>query len=159
MSAALAATAGPADQASLPGIAPPPAASQGAPDVHALKVGLLGILAAPPIVREVTRQHRPGVQLEVLVSQAVAHHPHATPVLAVLPCPDQADYAATHRAAREHAAHLSAGGEVIVLGQGLEPARHGGASVLRLIHTDAIHRADEVAGSAGATPPGDRLAH
>lgn len=147
-----------AAQPTLPGVAPPtmPAAP---PEADAPKIGVLGRLLGPAVVREVTHHGQPGVQLEVLVQQTLAHHPQAAPLFAALPWPDQGDHYSTHRQAREAAAHLSTGTEVLVLGRGLEPARHLGAVVLRLIHTDAIRRADALQPVALQPTEGDPLAH
>jgi hypothetical protein len=103
---------------------------------RAIKVALLGELLHQAVVRAT---HHGAVKLEVVIRQQLEHHPRALPLLAVMTVPDLGSFHATHCAAQDRAAHMREGTEVVVLGRGLELARHEGTDVFRLIHVDGIN--------------------
>lgn len=122
-----------AEQGTLEGMPVVQAPAQGE---HLIKAALLGHLLHPAVVRA---PHNDIVKLEVLFQQQLEHHPRALPVLAVMTVPDLGSFDATYSEAQARVNHMHEGTEVVVLGRGLELARHEGMDVFRVIHVDGIN--------------------
>jgi hypothetical protein len=130
-------------QTTLDGMAPPPRIDvMAALDAgHPLKFYAIGQLLANATVRQNSHGQ---VLLEVLIEQQIDHHPHALPLFAAQAI-DQGNLVDSLDHARQLAARLTAGTEVLAIGRGLETGKHCGTQVLRLIHTISVRRTDVLA--------------
>lgn len=123
-------------QATLAGIEPPPVQASAHPDDITPGLAVCGHVEPDSLRVRDTQDHQ--VVVEILVRQHLVHHPRATPVLASFRLPDLGSFARTREAADALAASIKAAGYVIAVGRGLEPGRHLGAEVLRLIRCDRL---------------------
>lgn len=123
------------EQATLAGIEPPPAAQPSLGADGGVKVCFMGTPVEPV---KVTHNHEGRVRLVALLRQDIEHHPRAVPVLAKYTVPELGCFDATYQYAVRRAAELSAAGEILAIGQGVELGQHEGHQVLRLLHCRAI---------------------
>lgn len=126
-----------AEQPNLAGFdAPPATAVQASAQATALpRFAVMGTLSRPPHVHTTTDG---AVIVDCVIAQQLEHHPRATPVLASVRF-DAGSFALNHDDALHMASRIARDEEVVALGRGLEPGRHHGTDVLRLIHCDRVN--------------------
>jgi hypothetical protein len=111
-----------------------------------LWVAVRGLLQRDAHVHQVGLPGHEVVLLEVWLDQIVEHHPHALPLFAAWQMPDIGGLANTWQWARQLATGMTAGIEVLVLGEGLETGLRAKTPVLRVIKPVGIRRVDALPG-------------